>query len=68
MAGRTYTILELQGIVSIQARTLRHWIRRKLLPKPLGRGRSARYIEAHLLRAQAVLHFRSQRAGLEVIR
>ena len=68
MAGKTYGIRELQGLAGVQARTLRHWIRQRLLPKPLGVGRGARYTEQHVLRARAILHLRGQRRSLPAIR
>lgn len=69
MAGnKTYGMPELQNLAGVSARTLRHWIRQKLLPKPLGRGRGARYTDGHVLRAKVIGHLRRQGAPLGTIR
>ena len=68
MANETFTIRGLEAESGVQARTLRHWIRQKLLPKPLGRGRAARYDSRHLLRARAVQHLRTFDQSLSAIR
>jgi DNA-binding transcriptional MerR regulator len=49
-------------------RTLRDWVHRKVLPRPVGRGRAARYTAQHLLQARATQHLRSSGAGLREIR
>ncbi|HEX3777516.1 MAG TPA: MerR family transcriptional regulator [Polyangiaceae bacterium] len=59
---------ELERAVGVQARTLRHWIRLKLLPKPLGRGRGARYMTTHVARANAIRRLRSERLSTPAIR
>lgn len=64
----TYTGQELQVRCGVSARTLRHWIRQKVVPKPIGRGRGARYDEGHLIRARIVQHLRNQRVSLHAIR
>ena len=64
----TFTMPQLEQLTGVQARTLRHWIRKRLMPKPLGRGRGARYTQDHVLRAGAIRHLRSERASLNAIR
>ncbi len=68
MPGPIYAIHEFQDAIGVSVRTLRHWIRRKLLPKPLGRGRAARYTESHLTRARVIRHLRTKGQSLETIR
>ena len=52
----------------ISERTLRYWIRKKLAPKPIGRGRAARYTDEHLNRIRIVKHLRSTKLSLAKIR
>ena len=59
---------ELQALTGVRVRTLRHWIRKKLLAKPAGKGRGARYNERHLQRAKVIGLMRSQRKSLREIR
>lgn len=59
---------ELHDMAGVQARTVRHWIRHKLIPKPLGRGRGARYTEQHVLLARVIQQLRTQRLSLRAIR
>lgn len=68
MAATTYSMKELEKNTGVQARTLRHWIRQKLLPRPLGTGRAARYLESHLRRAKAIAAMRAQGRSLRTIR
>jgi DNA-binding transcriptional MerR regulator len=68
MAAKTYNIRELQGMTGVQPRTVRHWIRQKLIPKPLGTGRGARYTDAHVLRARVIQQLRAKRHSLRTIR
>ena len=68
MAAKTYSMREVQEVSGVQARTLRHWIRHKVLSKPLGRGRAARYTEQHVLRARVIGQLRSKRLPLRDIR
>jgi DNA-binding transcriptional MerR regulator len=63
-----FHIAEFQSRAGVQARTLRYWIKQKLLPKPVGRGRAARYTAGHLLRAKVIRHLRVQRTGFREIR
>ncbi len=68
MAAKHHSMRELQDMAGVQARTVRHWIRQKLIPKPLGRGRGARYTEQHVLLARVVQQLRAQRLSLRAIR
>jgi len=63
----TYSMQSLQAASEVSARTLRHWIRRGLLPRPLGRGRGARYDENHLMRARVVRQLRTERLSLRAV-
>jgi DNA-binding transcriptional MerR regulator len=67
MTTTIISMQQLEQLTGVQARTLRHWIRRKLMPKPLGRGRAARYTQEHVLRAGVIRQMRSQRASLRAI-
>jgi DNA-binding transcriptional MerR regulator len=64
----TFTLKSLEEQSGVPARRLRNWIRLKLLPRPLGRGRSACYDAEHLLRARVVEHLRDAKLALPVIR
>ena len=59
---------QLQAATGVTARTLRQWVQLRLLPKPLGRGRAARYDPRHLLRAQVVVALRAKGEPLRRIR
>lgn len=67
MSG-TFPIHSLEAQTGVSARTLRHWIREGALPKPLGRGRGARYDERHLVVARVIQHLRTQHVSLRAIR
>ena len=49
MAERSYSLDELAAESGVNARTLRSWVTSKVLPKPIGQGRGARYSANHLL-------------------
>lgn len=68
MGAVTYTMDGLAAASGVPARTLRQWIRMRLLPKPAGRGRAARYGDEHLLRARAVRHLRRAKVSVPKIR
>jgi DNA-binding transcriptional MerR regulator len=68
MAARAFTMQELVAQSGVSVRLLRHWIRQKLVPRPIGRGRGARYDERHLIRARAVQHLRKSRVSIARIR
>lgn len=68
MGAGLYTMAELAAASGVPARTLRQWIRMRLLPRPAGRGRAARYGEVHLLRARAVRHLRREKVSVPMIR
>jgi DNA-binding transcriptional MerR regulator len=67
-AAKTYSMQELQGLAGVRPRTLRHWVLERVLPKPIGRGRGARYTEAHVLRAKVTRGLRGQGLSLPAIR
>lgn len=67
MPSSTYTAQQLLSAAGVNVRTLRHWIAAKVVPKPLGRGRGARYTEAHLLRVKVVRQLRAARLSLRQI-
>jgi DNA-binding transcriptional MerR regulator len=60
-------IHDLEKATGVPMRTLRHWARKRLLPKPIGRGRVARYTDSHLLRALAIKHLRLSKLSLNAI-
>jgi DNA-binding transcriptional MerR regulator len=69
MAGsKTYAMHELQGLAGVQPRTLRYWMKLKVLAKPVGRGRGARYTDGHVLRARVIRQLRTQGLSLRAIR
>lgn len=68
MAAKHYSMRELHEMAGVQGRTVRHWIRQKLIPKPLGKGRGARYTEQHVLLARVIQQLRTQRLSLRAIR
>jgi len=68
MAAGTYTASELVTLTGVPVRTLRHWVNRKVVPKPIGRGRGARYDERHLLCVRVAQHLRKSGSSLRAIR
>jgi len=62
MAKKSLSLSELAGKAGIPARTVRFYISRGLLPRPVGAGRGARYEEMHLERLREILQL--QREGL----
>lgn len=68
MPTGTYPIATLARETGVTERTLRHWILQKVLPKPIGRGRGARYDDRHLLRAKVIALLRSTEPSLDKIR
>jgi DNA-binding transcriptional MerR regulator len=68
MKGVSFTVEELEPRSGVQARTLRSWIREKVLQKPMGRGRGARYDERHVVRAVVARQLRSTKLSLSAIR
>jgi DNA-binding transcriptional MerR regulator len=68
MATQTYSMETLSAETGIAARTLRSWIGRRLLPKPIGRSRAARYDESHALRARVIERLRNGGHTLRAIR
>lgn len=63
-----YTWSALEGASGVSARTLREWIRKKVLPPPIGGGRGAHYDERHVAVARVVRHLRASGEGLSTIR
>jgi hypothetical protein len=61
-------IHEFEAATGVPMRTLRHWVKKGVLPRPCGRGRVARYTESHLIRAQAIKHLRASKVSLREIR
>ena len=45
MAASDLGIHELETATGVPALTLRHWVKKGVLPRPRGRGRVARYLE-----------------------
>lgn len=68
MDAQTFTLETLERASGVQARTLRHWIKHKLLPRPNGTGRGTRYDARHLTRARAARQLRAQGLSLRDIR
>lgn len=68
LSNQTSTLRELQIATGVPARTLLRWIRSRLLPRALGRGRASRYGAEHLLRAKVIRQLRSESHGLHAIR
>src|SRR6184192_4221483 len=59
---RCYGIAELAELGGVTRRTVRYYVRRGLLPAPLGTGRGPHYTQAHLER---LIHIRQlQEAGV----
>jgi DNA-binding transcriptional MerR regulator len=68
MAIKTYSIEMLSAETGIAARTLRSWVGHRVLPKPAGKTRAARYDENHVLRARVIQRLRERGDPLTVIR
>ncbi|MDB4985722.1 MAG: HTH-type transcriptional regulator cueR [Myxococcaceae bacterium] len=68
MPGGVCTMEELEAETGISSRTLRQWIRLRILPAPIGKGRGSRYDQRHLLRARAVRALRAQQVSLPEVR
>ncbi len=68
MSPTTLSIVDLQRGSGVRARTLRYWIKKRLLPQPQGYGRAARYSREHLLLASFIRQLRSQHIGFSEIR
>lgn len=68
MASKYYSVHEVETRTGVNARTIRHWIRRRLLSPPRGRGRGAYYTETQVLRVLAIRHLRATGVSLDAIR
>jgi DNA-binding transcriptional MerR regulator len=66
--AQTYTSKELETASGVPVRTLHDWVAKKVLPKPRGSGRGARYLARHLIAARVVRHLREQGRSLPEIR
>ncbi len=67
MTATDLGIHELEKATGVPMRTLRHWVKKGVLPRPRGRGRVARYTDSHLVRAQAIKHLRDSKTSLRDI-
>ena len=63
-----YTLEALESESSVPARTIKEWIRKNVLPRPLGASRASYYSEHHVAAARVVGQMRSAGAPLAVIR
>jgi DNA-binding transcriptional MerR regulator len=68
MPEPTYSLEQLATISGTPIQTLRHWIHRNLIGKPIGKARATRYLQSHLLRVQAIARLRQSRVSLHDIR
>ena len=68
MATRSFEIQQLLDQTGVSVRMLRYWIRLKLVPKPIGKGRGARYDDRHLTRVRVVQHLRHSNLTTRAIR
>lgn len=63
-----YSLIELEQASDVPVRTLRDWIRKKVLPSPLGGGRGAHYSEQHAAAARVIRGLRKTGMHLDAIR
>lgn len=63
-----YTLEALESESGVPARTIKEWIRKNVLTRPLGIGRASYYSEHHVAAARVVRHMRAAGAPLAVIR
>jgi DNA-binding transcriptional MerR regulator len=63
-----YTWTALERASGVSARTLREWIRKKVLPPPIGGGRGAHYDDRHVAAARVIRHLRASGEALSAIR
>jgi DNA-binding transcriptional MerR regulator len=66
--AESLNVTQLVEEAGISQRTLRYWIRRRLVPRPHGRGRAAKYTVEHLNRLRVVKYLRSTKLSLVKIR
>lgn len=64
MSQHNYSLSELADAVGIEARTIRNYIERGLLPGAQTRGRAASYSEEHLSRLQVINSLRRARPNI----
>ncbi len=67
MATADLGIHDLEKTAGVPMRTLRHWVKKGVLPRPRGSGQVARYTEVRLLRAQVIKHLRVSKLSLREI-
>ena len=68
MSGPYYSIHDLEKAAGVPMRTLRHWVNEGVIARPIGRGRTARYTDGHLVNALVVKHLRETKLSLKAIR
>jgi DNA-binding transcriptional MerR regulator len=66
--AQTYSPAAFRQASGLAARTIHDWVRRKLLPKPLGRGRGVHYGPRHLAAARVIRHLRESGESMHAIR
>lgn len=64
--SKRFSITELAELGGVTRRTVRYYVQRELLPKPLGTGRGRHYSQAHLAALLRVVEL--QRAGVPLAR
>jgi DNA-binding transcriptional MerR regulator len=62
-----YTLKTLASASGVPWRTIKEWIRKKVLAPPLGGGRGSHYDDAHLTTARVIRHMRSSGLPLDAI-
>lgn len=67
-APRRYTMADLEEQTGLDARTVRYYISRGLIPAAHGRGPGATYDLGHLLRLRAIVLLKAQRLALDEIK
>jgi DNA-binding transcriptional MerR regulator len=66
MSNDAYALTELADATGIEARTIRSYIERGLLPSAQARGRGASYSAEHLTRLQVIQSLRRARPGISL--
>jgi DNA-binding transcriptional MerR regulator len=64
----SYTIAEVAAAAGVAPRTIRHWVRERLLPAPPFRGAATTYDRERFVRARAIARWRAQGLRLRAIR
>ena len=68
MTTSIYTARQVTTLAGVGLRTMRHWIRQGLVPRPIGRGPGARYTDDHVTRLRATQVLREKGTRLVAIR